>query len=344
MKTLKLYRATKSNWLTQSFGENKACCRTDANRNIIRPYVVSGKIPVGNQMVCPPNSVDFYKVGLGIEGHNGKDWLAITGEVVYWSGDFEGIVYNETDSSGGLGVRVYSKEKLKLIDGTEQYVCMGFWHLKKFYRKDGDVVKFGDSIGEANCTGACSGSHVHEFLKVVDAERNSLNTDNGYNGCISQDPYFENTFVLDVLVERQKTLTNDETEEMWDEIEKNLDRISNSNLPFKESILVTIQRYIKVVVEFLRSIIKANNLGTMSESHPAPKVFNYSSSTGNGDIGLRYKAMMLGFVPVIVTIAGVFGVPLVETELVQSITDIFIGLSGVGFIWGTVRPYLSRWV
>lgn len=342
MKTLKLYRSTKSNWLTQGFGDNKACCRVDADGNPLRPFIVVGKIPSGNKMVCPPNSVDFYKQGLGLEGHNGKDWLVITGEVVYWSGDFEGVVYNEVDSSGGLGVRVYSKEKLKLQDGSEQYVCVGYWHLKKFYRKDGETVKFGDSLGEANCTGACSGAHVHEFLKIVDEYRNTYNTDNGYHGAINQDPYFENTFVLDILVERQKPKTNEETKKLLNEVQEQIDRISNSNLPFKESLLVTIQRYIKVVVEWLRSIIKSNNVGTMSESHPAPKVFSYSSSTGNGDLALRYKAMMLGFVPVVITIAGIFGLPLVESDVVKSINDIFIGLSGVGFIWGTVRPYL-RW-
>jgi len=158
---MKIYRALRTNIITQKFGENL-------------------------------NS--FYKQ-LGMLGHNGLDWGAKDGEPLYWDCSIRGVVLNtEIDSSGGLGINI-------ITDEQEGIFKHRFWHLKGFNVIAGQSVETSDLIGWADNTGMSTGTHLHRDLKpMIKDELGNYkikDRDNGYFGCI--DYGIINIFVVDYM-------------------------------------------------------------------------------------------------------------------------------------------------
>ena len=182
---MRIYRPIQTNNITQKFGDNFACIR-------IYPPL---KIAYKSKDVCPTGYTDFYAT-MGLAGHNGYDLKSWHGEPVYFpvAGDYEWFGINELDSNGGRGVNVFSKGRV-----LGEYRKFRFWHLKESVIKDGDRIIPGQLLGYADSTGASSATHLHFDMKLADEERNSLNTENGYAGCVDIEPYFENEFILDIL-------------------------------------------------------------------------------------------------------------------------------------------------
>ena len=186
---MKIYRPIATNKITQRFGENKACIR-------IYPPI---KIIYKTGLLCPTGYTDFYSKS-GLIGHNGYDFKAWRGEPVYFPvvGDFGRVdgwtAMNEVDSNGGRGVNVFSPQS-----GLGEFKKFRFWHLKSSAVDDDQQIKTGQLLGYADSTGASSSDHVHCDMKIVDSEKNSLNTENGYFGAVDFTPDFENRFILDVL-------------------------------------------------------------------------------------------------------------------------------------------------
>lgn len=166
-KTMIIYRAVKTNWLSQGFGEN------------LNP---------------------IYKEW-GMLGHSGYDWVERSGKGVYWDTSVRGIVQGvHTDSSGGIGVDIVTET----IEGAFKH---RFWHLlPNVLVKAGDIVESGDLIGYADTTGIATGSHLHRAFKKVakDSFGNwvTQDKDNGYFGGIPiPNVMFDNKFILDVKKE-----------------------------------------------------------------------------------------------------------------------------------------------
>ncbi len=156
---MRIYRAVKTNLITQGFGENK-------------------------------NAI-YKKVGM--LGHNGIDWLLKRGEPVYYDVDKEGVVLETMiDQYGGLGVVVLSKDDNK-------YYRHRFWHLKGFAVKAGQKVETGDLLGWGDSTGYSTSDHLHRDLKECKENGQTLNWNNGYFGAIDYLPFFKNVFVLDQM-------------------------------------------------------------------------------------------------------------------------------------------------
>ena len=205
---MKYYRPIKSNWLVQGFGENKACVATDTSGKAIQPYkVLSGIYPNS----CPVNSTKLYPL-LGLKGHNGYDLASWKGEPVYHSGDFSGWLHSEIDMGGGIGVDIVSKVPLKECTegcpvGTMHYIKLRNWHLWEVVGFDKKELKPGDLIGYADSTGISSGDHVHFGPKWCNENGSAVHNDNGYFGAFDPGTDYENVFILDVLVVKQRALT-----------------------------------------------------------------------------------------------------------------------------------------
>lgn len=186
---MKIYRPVRSNRKTQSFGENIPCAKLDSNNQPIRPYkIISGR------NTCPVGYTKFYPL-LGLKGHNGEDWVASSGEDVYFSVDEPeaGGWYskNSSDLDGGLGVDVISKKPF--FNGN--HLKFRFWHLEMGLEKED--VKFGELIGKADNTGASSGDHLHWSMKPCTGIGRAAYPNNGYYGAENFSEFFINEYVMD---------------------------------------------------------------------------------------------------------------------------------------------------
>ena len=215
--TLKILRPIKSNWLTQSFGENKACARV-INGVPVSPFrIISGD----TYKRCPNGYAKFYPL-IGLKGHNSTDWLTWHGEPLYFPVKADTAWYSRdaSDLDGGLGVDVYSVNRIYFSElppeagpeATKDWkendnkirVKFRFWHLLEAW-KDRDVY-FGELIGKCDNSGASSGDHLHgPAMKFVDQNDNTFDKSNGYYGCVDymKIRLFENVFVLDRIKEEQ---------------------------------------------------------------------------------------------------------------------------------------------
>lgn len=181
---MKIYRCVKTDRLSQGFGDNLPC----SPEGQLTPVVSysNGTCPIGYTKLYPK---------LNLKGHNGYDLVAYRGEPVYHAGDFSGWVKTEVDQNGGIGVRVVSDTPQL----GQNCATLIYWHLLRVMVYDGQKVQPGAVLGLADSTGLSSGDHVHFALKESTDKGVSLNTGNGYFGCIDPTPYFENKFVVDVM-------------------------------------------------------------------------------------------------------------------------------------------------
>lgn len=223
-----IFRPVATNWRTQNFGENKAC------RNPRNNHVVSKR---GN--FCPAGYEDFYK-GIGMLGHNGYDQSTWHGEPLYFpvDADTKWWMRTERDNAGGIGVDVFSKDRIYLKELPPEagrlarreweanhgmvYVKFRFWHLKSVRIPEDTIqvgefadgkpqtapqVFIGSLIGFCDNTGASSGDHLHWSMKIVNQQSMTLDNDNGYYGAVSfPEGSYENVFVGKVMGDIEKQI------------------------------------------------------------------------------------------------------------------------------------------
>lgn len=170
-----LFRPVKPFYITQFFGENKACVSLDGTNKVI--YCDGTNPPAG------------YKSLYGPQGHGALDIATSHGQEVYAAQD--GIVYQiDTSKKSGLDVRIESEKH-----GTKfRHI---YEHLMGYQVKVGDVVRVGQLIGWADNTGYSSGDHLHFQFSV-------------WNGMewVKTDPmpYMEAMFAPDMLAMEDKVL------------------------------------------------------------------------------------------------------------------------------------------
>jgi len=163
---MKLYRAIRTNLISQGFGPK---------------YTKKSLLP-------------FYN-SIGLRAHNGTDFVLKRGEKIYWDCDVRGTVWKmSTDPKAGIGVSIITDDK----DGRMKHI---FWHLLEngIKCKLGQVLETGDLIGLGDSTGMSTGDHLHRGLKRVDENNKTLNHGNGYWGAIDMSPFFSNIFVKDYM-------------------------------------------------------------------------------------------------------------------------------------------------
>ena len=118
---------------------------------------------------------------MNLQGHNGLDITYENGTEVFASHD--GVVEfagqdSYTGGPAGLGI-VIKGDGLKSI----------YWHLLEFKVSPGQQVKAGQLIALGDNTGFSTGPHLHFGIKLLDANGNVLNRDNGFDGAIDPTPY-----------------------------------------------------------------------------------------------------------------------------------------------------------
>lgn len=352
--TLIAYRPIKTDWYAQGFGDNGACCKLGSNGVPMVPFVIGGikeiKIVNGKkQAICYPGYTPFYPT-LGLGGHNGVDLGALEGEYGYHAMNFSGTAYFEQDNSKGLGIRVISDQKMSTPVG-DYYIVVVYWHIKKPLIVDGQKVKMGDLLFEANCSGACGGDHVHYGYKCFDNPEYPKDSDiynngapeqqgNGFRGWQDIGLIYRNKFVLDAIKELGLYKSS------LDLSAQALKDLPNYPAPARESLLIALQRLLLVVRGGLQALVGGDTINLTHNT--MANVQSYASSTGNGDIGLRYKGMMLGIVPALVIFLQFLG-GLLNIDTLTMITDAaitqvieagFAVVSAVLVFWGVVRPFL----
>lgn len=138
-----IFQPIKPFFITQGFGENKACVSLDGTRKVIR---CDGKNPPAG-----------YKSLYGSDGHTGIDLRASHGQEVYAAQD--GIVYQiDTKIRSGLDVRIEHE-----VNGRKYRTI--YEHLMGYQVQVGDTVRVGQCIGWADNTGYSSGDHLHFVLE-----------------------------------------------------------------------------------------------------------------------------------------------------------------------------------
>jgi murein DD-endopeptidase MepM/ murein hydrolase activator NlpD len=183
-------------WISQVFGENKACYKIVNGR-----YQVVG---VPDASVCPTGYSSLYK-DCGMLGHNGLDFVCPRWKPIFASTSGK-VVEVCTEESRGLGIGILTEKKYYCDEtGKEEYFKYRNWHLISLYVHTGDYVNEGDIIGEADSTGASSGDHDHYELKPVSfstsyadvKDENLVNIlqDNGYKGAINPLPYMKKLYI-----------------------------------------------------------------------------------------------------------------------------------------------------
>jgi len=177
---MRIFRAIKSNILTQGFGEEGT----------------------------KPSMVSFYN-SIGLKFHNGIDFSVRCQdnfikdgglcEVIYFDADCYGKITDIcNDRLAGLGYGIITEDK----DGAFKHI---FWHFDSLNPKlkIGDIVGTGDFLGIGGNTGYSTGAHLHRGLKPLlkDTYGNYYVKDrnNGYDGAVDLTPYFQNIFVVDLM-------------------------------------------------------------------------------------------------------------------------------------------------
>lgn len=177
---MKIYRCVKTNILTQGYGVKNT----------------------------KPDLIALYN-SLGYTAHPGNDFAVECVdrtvkhggqcEQIYYDVDMEGkIMVIQKDEKHGYGITIRTESKEGIFDH--------FWgHFDYFYPslKVGDMVDTGEILGTAGNTGASTGAHCHRELRKMarDTYGNVYkeNPENGFKGAVPLEPFYENTFVVDVI-------------------------------------------------------------------------------------------------------------------------------------------------
>lgn len=126
------------------------------------------------------NYFDFYKK-LGLEGHNGIDFMARNGLKCHASHSGR-VLFAGSDGDGGIQVILWNQEnKYKTI----------YYHLACVQCAANEEIKAGQIIGWCDNTGKyTTGDHLHFGLKKTNGNGNTINYNNGYGGAIDPTAYF----------------------------------------------------------------------------------------------------------------------------------------------------------
>ncbi len=108
----------------------------------------------------------------GLKGHDGIDFQAAVGTLVYAPHD--GIATVKDDGANGYGLHI-------IIEDAKRRSTLA--HLSEVMVTNGQAIYQGDPVCKSGNSGHSSGSHLHWTFKIM---KNGVvqNKDNGYNGAM----------------------------------------------------------------------------------------------------------------------------------------------------------------
>ena len=150
-----LFQPVTPFFMTQGFGEDRACLSNQDNKTVVSKETNSS---------CP---VGYRSLYANTNGHNGLDLRAKRWQPVYAAHD--GIVNEvQTEVERGLGVGIVSDKKYFCQEsGKAEYFKTRYWHFIALDVYLGEKILVGDLIGYADSTGYSTGDHLHFELKPV---------------------------------------------------------------------------------------------------------------------------------------------------------------------------------
>lgn len=112
------------------------------------------------------NLVPFYR-DLGIRGHNGRDYAALSGTKTF--SVLDGTVrYAAEKENDGYGYAVVLQTPTRKVDGLSCAVEVIYAHLQRTIVKTGEKVTVGQHIADCDNTGKhTTGSHLHLGTRII---------------------------------------------------------------------------------------------------------------------------------------------------------------------------------
>lgn len=190
------------------------------------------------------NNPDYYKQ-FGFAGHEGVDWATPVGVKVLAPFDYEIIRDVDDLKSGAYGNHI-------VVWDPVQKCAVWYCHLSVNYKAIGDKGKKGDVIGLSGNSGNTSGPHIHVNFVETDANKNRLNTANGYKGFLN---ILDSNLVEWNLGGQQATIPVENQQKLINELREARDK--NWNL-YQEA-LIEVTRQKELVDKLNQQINDRNN-------------------------------------------------------------------------------------
>lgn len=156
----------------------------------------------------------------GLKGHNGMDFAAPTGTVLY--SPITGTVTEVREDPGGYGNYVK-------IENPELAVLLA--HLSRFTVGETQQVTEGEQVGWSGNTGFSTGPHLH--FGIFTKPRQSSN---GYNGYVDPLPYLKGEIMQIDELKKELDIYKENTQKTLDELRGYIERVEKEERTKTEEI------------------------------------------------------------------------------------------------------------
>lgn len=184
--------------------------------------IFKGDYPISQYFANNPG----YYAQYGFNGHEGVDFATPVGVEILAPFKRNIILQDQNDpKSGAYGNYI-------VVWDPDQKCVIWFCHLSENFVDFGKEYPKGAVLGKTGNTGKSSGPHVHVNFAETDANRNRLNTNNGFKGFLN---ILDSNLVQWQLGTEQTTIPVENQQSLIDQLRKERDDNWNLYAPFKDA-------------------------------------------------------------------------------------------------------------